>query len=330
MLRSFPGLSDSRLCAILLPLDYLFSGPILRSCVKPTHHSVLIRIFAVVTVVGIHLAVLGAILSSPPLRSAVELPEAGEVRFVEIAAELIDAAPAIDPVDDAAEGEPQPEIIPEPVIQEPGPERVEPAPVVEPPVQEAIPEEIKPDLEPEPIAEPEPEPKVEPKSEPPPIVEPKIEPKSPVKPKVVPKPVHKPKPKLKARVQPTPSSAARQASDSAAPDGKSQLAAAPSAIVPPADADRPRLIGKVDYLGSRPSPDYPRASIRRGETGRVVVRVLISAQGVVANATLRKSSGHERLDESALRAARLARFKPYTENGMPYPALADIPFDFVL
>src|SRR3546814_9719188 len=39
------------------------------------------------------------------------------------------------------------------------------------------------------------------------------------------------------------------------------------------------LIGKVDYLGKRPSPVYPRASERRGEQGRVVVRVLISAQG---------------------------------------------------
>jgi len=27
---------------------------------------------------------------------------------------------------------------------------------------------------------------------------------------------------------------------------------------------------------------------------------------------------------------RVARFKPYTENGVAYPAMADIPFDFVL
>jgi protein TonB len=75
---------------------------------------------------------------------------------------------------------------------------------------------------------------------------------------------------------------------------------------------------------------YPRASERRGEQGRVVVRVLISPQGKVLQATVQRSSGHERLDEAAVRAARGARFKPYTENGIAYKALADIPFDFVL
>jgi protein TonB len=58
--------------------------------------------------------------------------------------------------------------------------------------------------------------------------------------------------------------------------------------------------------------------------------VLISPQGSVLDASVRKSSGYERLDESALKAARSARFKPYTENGIAYKAMADIPFDFVL
>jgi len=83
-------------------------------------------------------------------------------------------------------------------------------------------------------------------------------------------------------------------------------------------------------MGRRPTPDYPRASQRRGEQGRVVVRVLISAEGRVVEATVRSSSGHSRLDESALKAVRAARFKPYTENGHAYRAMADIPFDFVL
>jgi protein TonB len=90
------------------------------------------------------------------------------------------------------------------------------------------------------------------------------------------------------------------------------------------------MIGKVDYMGQRPSPVYPRVSERRGEQGRVVVRVLISAQGAVLNVSVRSSSGYARLDESALKAARSARFKPYTENGTAYQAMADIPFDFVL
>jgi protein TonB len=85
----------------------------------------------------------------------------------------------------------------------------------------------------------------------------------------------------------------------------------------------------VDYLGRRPVPVYPRASERRREQGRVVVRVVISTQGTVLEAKVQSSSGYERLDESALKAVRTARFKPYTENGVAYRAMADIPFDFV-
>lgn len=105
------------------------------------------------------------------------------------------------------------------------------------------------------------------------------------------------------------------------------MARAPSA---PVDPDRPRVVGSVDYLGKRPSPEYPRMSQRRGEQGRVVVRVLISPEGRVIEASVRQSSGHDRLDQAALKAVRAARFKPYTENGHAYRALADIPFDFVL
>ncbi|HWL29613.1 MAG TPA: energy transducer TonB [Burkholderiaceae bacterium] len=90
------------------------------------------------------------------------------------------------------------------------------------------------------------------------------------------------------------------------------------------------MIGKVDYLGQRPNPEYPRASQRRGEHGRVIVRVLISPHGSVLKASVQSSSGYPRLDEAAVKAARKARFKPYTENGIAYQAMADIPFDFVL
>ena len=98
----------------------------------------------------------------------------------------------------------------------------------------------------------------------------------------------------------------------------------------PVDPERPRTVGQVDYLGKRPSPVYPRVSQRRGEQGRVVLRVLISPLGQVANVSVRTSSGHPRLDEAAVEAMRQARFRPYTENGIAYKALVDIPFDFVL
>ncbi|TAL78358.1 MAG: energy transducer TonB [Burkholderiaceae bacterium] len=197
--------------------------------------------------------------------------------------------------------------------------------------------EIAPDVvdtapNPEPAAKPEPEPS--PQEEPAPVPpEPVVQPpdphditREPPKPKLKPKPRPKPRPELKA-VRPAPQIKPVEA-PSVAPTGTATAVATPKAPAP--DRNVPHLIGHVNYLGQRPMPEYPRQAQRRGEKGRVVVRVLISPQGTVASVKLRVSSGYGMLDESALRAARLARFKPYTVNGVAYPALADIPFDFVL
>ena len=50
----------------------------------------------------------------------------------------------------------------------------------------------------------------------------------------------------------------------------------------------------------------------------------------MADVQVQKSSGYARLDQAAIQAMRQARFRPYTENGIAYPARVDIPFDFVL
>jgi len=61
-----------------------------------------------------------------------------------------------------------------------------------------------------------------------------------------------------------------------------------------------------------------------------VVRVLINARGRVEEATVQQSSGYQRLDKSALAAARKTRFIPYSVNGVAQAALADIPYNFGL
>jgi len=77
-------------------------------------------------------------------------------------------------------------------------------------------------------------------------------------------------------------------------------------------------------------PVYPAESRKLGESGVVVVRVLIAASGKVADAKVSRSSGYPRLDEAALTAARTAQFRPYMENGVPRAVQADLPFNFVL
>lgn len=70
-------------------------------------------------------------------------------------------------------------------------------------------------------------------------------------------------------------------------------------------------------------PDYPAFSRKRGEEGEVRIIVTIKG-GAVAAAEVYESSGHKRLDQSALRAAKLWRFAEAED------VLAVIPFVFSL
>ena len=62
----------------------------------------------------------------------------------------------------------------------------------------------------------------------------------------------------------------------------------------------------------------------------MVVRVLIDERGNPAKALVQESSGHARLDDSALAAVRAARFQPYTEDGTPRRVWVLIPIVFDL
>lgn len=85
----------------------------------------------------------------------------------------------------------------------------------------------------------------------------------------------------------------------------------------------------MQYL-ARPAPSYPAYSRRAGETGRVLVRVLIDESGYPLKLEMQESSGFSQLDESAVTAIRAARFKPYTEDGKPRSVWVLIPIVFDL
>jgi protein TonB len=85
----------------------------------------------------------------------------------------------------------------------------------------------------------------------------------------------------------------------------------------------------VQYLVP-PAPVYPERSRRLGESGHVVVRVEIDADGRARQVQVLRSSGIARLDEAALAAVRAARFKPYTENGVPLSVWTAVPVVFEL
>ena len=65
-------------------------------------------------------------------------------------------------------------------------------------------------------------------------------------------------------------------------------------------------------------PDYPKAALRNGDAGTVLLAFLIGKDGRVASAKVEQSSGFRELDRAALNGLSLCRFKPGTVDGVPY------------
>ena len=81
---------------------------------------------------------------------------------------------------------------------------------------------------------------------------------------------------------------------------------------------------------SLPEPEYPVLSRKKGEEGRVVLEVTISAQGAVRRAQIANSSSYPRLDRAALNAVKIAAFSPATEHGRPVESERTIAYRFRL
>lgn len=83
----------------------------------------------------------------------------------------------------------------------------------------------------------------------------------------------------------------------------------------------------TDYL-SNPAPNYPLASRLLGEEGRVLLRVLVDTAGNSRAVVLHQSSGHSRLDGSALAAVWSWRFHPARRAGRVLEAWVIVPIRF--
>ncbi len=83
------------------------------------------------------------------------------------------------------------------------------------------------------------------------------------------------------------------------------------------------------YL-QNPPPAYPAMSKRRGEQGRVVLRVFVSTTGAAESVEVRESCGHERLDRAAHDAVHNWRFVPARQGDTPVAAWVLVPITFSL
>lgn len=87
---------------------------------------------------------------------------------------------------------------------------------------------------------------------------------------------------------------------------------------------------KIDTRRGLSEPPYPASEIRQGHEGTVVLSLHILADGRVGEVKLERSSGYQKLDDSAMREARRWRFIPGTSDGSPLAMWKQVPITFRL
>ncbi len=77
-------------------------------------------------------------------------------------------------------------------------------------------------------------------------------------------------------------------------------------------------------------PGYPEIAHRKGWEGRVLLNVLVEADGDVADLNILESSGYRILDRAAYKAVSRWEFKPAVSFGRPVDSRVQIPINFSL
>jgi protein TonB len=200
------------------------------------------------------------------------------------------------------------------------------------PTDVVVPDRAMPDAQQTPPAdEPQPVPAEPTAAEPPPINSAEAPPESPPPqptPVAVPLPPPAPRPTPPARrAESRPSAAARHATSQ--PDSTSVptafARASPPALDLPLIPPRP-----VAGMASNRPPVYPDLARRRGQEGRVMLRVDVSTEGMPVAVGVATSSGHSVLDQAAIAAVWQWRFVAGTRGGTAVPAAAEVPLLFTL
>lgn len=136
----------------------------------------------------------------------------------------------------------------------------------------------------------------------------------------VPPPVSLPVPKQIAQAAPV-EKHAREPSQPQPTAVAAAMPVAPVPVVPP----RP-----VAGMETNRAPSYPEIARRRGEQGRVMLRVSVGPDGTPLEVDVQNTSGYPILDSAALNAVRQWRFIPAMQAGAPVRAVAEVPIRFQL
>jgi protein TonB len=80
-----------------------------------------------------------------------------------------------------------------------------------------------------------------------------------------------------------------------------------------------------------PLPEYPEAARKAGVEGKVLLEVMVKADGSVVSASVREGiAGHPELDRAAVDAVKQWKFEPATADGVPVDMKINIPIEFRL
>lgn|GEM_PF-3221046 len=102
---------------------------------------------------------------------------------------------------------------------------------------------------------------------------------------------------------------------------------------PQADADKPRSgkeVTKRAVILAKPNPDYPRQARRSRVAGRVVLRIVLSADGRVGDKIEVIEGLPEGVTEAAMAAARKIQFIPAERDGRPVSQYVTVVYNFNL
>ena len=166
---------------------------------------------------------------------------------------------------------------------------------------------------------------------PPPAVVPKRATVKPVAPTPLPPPVLQPV----ANAEPTPNAPTAVVAPPAplppitAPQAVVPVPSVPIAVAPPAPPRVELPSSDAEYL-QNPKPPYPAISKRLNEQGTVLVNVFIGADGRAQKGDVKRSSGFDRLDQSALATVLKWRYVPGKRAGVPEAMWFTVPIEFVL
>ena len=83
------------------------------------------------------------------------------------------------------------------------------------------------------------------------------------------------------------------------------------------------------YL-QNPAPSYPPLSRRMGEQGNIMLRVYVNELGKAETATIKKSSGFDRLDSAAVEAVKNWRFIAAKQHEQLVASWIQVPIKFIL